>query len=94
MIRLIARIRFYKISLERNSDTCALSWNRLAGRYNLQGPGTYAFGYDVADEATGNTHFREEQRHPNGTVTGSYGWVDPQGRVTVVSYVADKNGYR
>ncbi|XP_049767097.1 cuticle protein 18.6-like [Schistocerca cancellata] len=58
------------------------------------GPGTYAWGYDVEDAATGNTHFRQEERHANGTVTGSYGLLQPDGVVRVVHYVADDAGYR
>lgn len=46
------------------------------------------------DAETGNTQFREEERHPNGTVTGSYGYVDPFGKAQIVHYIADERGYR
>ncbi|XP_069705094.1 uncharacterized protein [Periplaneta americana] len=59
-----------------------------------RGPGTYAFGYDVEDPANGNMQFRQEERHPNGTVTGSYGVVEPNGNIRVVHYVSDDKGYR
>ncbi|XP_028168283.1 pupal cuticle protein Edg-84A-like [Ostrinia furnacalis] len=62
---------------------------------NVDGhPGTYAFGYDVHDPQTGNTQFRTEERYPNGTVVGSYGYVDGNGRPHRYNYVADEKGYR
>ncbi|CAG9560618.1 unnamed protein product [Danaus chrysippus] len=57
-------------------------------------PGTYSFGYDVVDPETGNTQFRSEERYPNGTVVGSYGYVDPKGRSRRFNYIADEYGYR
>jgi len=35
-----------------------------------------------------------ETRSPDGTVTGRYGYVDPQGVLRIVDYVADRRGYR
>ncbi|KAM3962389.1 cuticular protein RR-3 motif 147 [Aphomia sociella] len=62
---------------------------------NIDGhPGTYSFGYDTYDEATGNTQYRTEERYPNGTVVGSYGYVDPRGRARRFTYIADEKGYR
>jgi Insect cuticle protein len=60
----------------------------------IPGPGTYAFGYDIDDAQTGNTQFREEERLPNGTVIGKYGYVEPDGNIHVVNYIADERGYR
>ncbi|XP_050307009.1 adult-specific rigid cuticular protein 15.7-like [Anthonomus grandis grandis] len=62
--------------------------------FEPEGPGTYAFGYDIDDPESANTQFREEERHLDGSVVGKYGWVADDGRVYVVSYVADTNGYR
>lgn len=65
--------------------------------YNLKdvaGPGTYVFGYDVEDVETNNVQFRDEERHANGTVTGSYGYLQPDGNVLIVHYSADSKGYR
>ncbi|XP_063361470.1 uncharacterized protein LOC134650445 [Cydia amplana] len=50
--------------------------------------------YDVLDAATGNTQYRNEERYPNGTVVGSYGYLDPAGRAHRYRYVADEKGYR
>lgn len=52
------------------------------------------FGYDVFDPETGNTQFRSEERYPNGTVVGSYGYMDALGRSHRYDYVADDKGYR
>ncbi|CAG9784924.1 unnamed protein product [Diatraea saccharalis] len=57
-------------------------------------PGTYAFGYDILDPYTGNVQFRNEERYPNGTVIGNYGYTDANGRFQSYRYVADKAGYR
>ncbi|XP_053602738.1 uncharacterized protein LOC128670785 [Plodia interpunctella] len=62
---------------------------------NINGvPGTYSFGYDSFDPATGNTQYRTEERYPNGTVVGSYGFVDARGVPQRFKYVADQSGYR
>nr|CAD7571809.1 unnamed protein product [Timema californicum] len=70
-----------------------VEWNNYH-EIDHQGPGTYAFGYDVEDSATGNVHYRREERHANGTVTGSYGVLEANGMVRVVNYIADHLGYR
>jgi len=38
--------------------------------------------------------FRKEKRLENGDVTGSYGWVDPNGVLRLYDYVSDSQGYR
>lgn len=61
---------------------------------DVSGPGSYAFGYDVEDAETNNVQFRSEEKHPNGTVEGSYGYMKPDGSIFMVHYVADEDGYR
>lgn len=54
--------------------------------------GQYAFGYDESG-ATGGT-FRHEKSDAAGNRIGSYGLRGADGRVRIVNYVADANGYR
>lgn len=54
--------------------------------------GQYSFGYDEAG-ATGGS-FRHEKSDALGNRIGSYGLTGADGRVRVVNYVADANGYR
>ncbi|KAG6461544.1 hypothetical protein O3G_MSEX012698 [Manduca sexta] len=62
---------------------------------NIKGsPGTYSYGYDISDPVSGNIQFRSEERYSNGTVVGSYGYVDAVGIPHTYRYVADENGYR
>lgn len=38
--------------------------------------------------------YRKEQRHLDGSVTGTYGWVDPNGVLRLFDYISDRAGYR
>ena len=38
--------------------------------------------------------FRRETRLPNGTVVGTYSWMDGMGRTRLYMYMADRAGYR
>jgi len=40
------------------------------------------------------TFDRKEQLNPDGSVTGSFGWVDPNGILRLTDYVSDAGGYR
>uniref|UniRef100_A0A1I8PW70 Cuticle protein 6 n=1 Tax=Stomoxys calcitrans TaxID=35570 RepID=A0A1I8PW70_STOCA len=63
-------------------------------RHNIYGPNTYAFGFEVNDKATGNIQFRDEQRYANGSIKGSYGYVRPDGSVSITHFMADRErGY-
>ncbi|XP_068229114.1 uncharacterized protein [Palaemon carinicauda] len=54
---------------------------------------SYDFAYSVRDDDTGSAYSHEEER--TGDVTrGEYRVSLPDGRIQIVSYVADENGYR
>lgn len=53
--------------------------------------GNYRFGYDVV-HSTGSSFHKEESS--NGVKVGSYGLRDVDGRVRIVNYVADAQGFR
>lgn len=64
--------------------TCCLKY--------LQSPKPYKFGYAVRDDKSQNdySHHQESDGH---VTTGSYRVALPDGRVQIVNYRADKNGY-
>lgn len=43
---------------------------------------------------TQSGQYRKEKRLQDGTVVGSYGWVDPNGFLRLRDYIADNAGYR
>jgi len=43
---------------------------------------------------TATGQYRKEQRHLDGSVTGTYGWVDPNGVLRLFDYISDEGGYR
>merc|ERR1712241_1610707 len=43
---------------------------------------------------TTSGQYRKEQRHLDGSVTGTYGWVDPNGVLRLFDYISDAGGYR
>merc|ERR1711997_1191190 len=43
---------------------------------------------------TATGQYRKEQRHLDGSVTGTYGWVDPNGVLRLFDYISDAGGYR
>ncbi|KAL3222528.1 hypothetical protein MRX96_004983 [Rhipicephalus microplus] len=59
---------------------------------NDDGLGNYNFGYD--EDHTSGGSFRRETGNALGAKEGSYGLRDADGRVRVVSYIADELGFR
>ncbi|KAK7084530.1 hypothetical protein SK128_014664 [Halocaridina rubra] len=54
---------------------------------------SYDFTYSVRDDDTGAAYSHEEERHGD-TTKGEYRVSLPDGRLQIVSYIADENGYR
>ena len=78
--------------------TDAGTWSKDAESRNLhfnlfQGPSNYAFGYSVKDDYSGDDFSHNEVRDGYKT-EGEYRVALPDGRVQIVSYVADENGYQ
>lgn len=63
------------------------------GGYESTEPAKYAFEYAVNDIASGNDFGHMESRDGDKTV-GRYYVLLPDGRKQIVTYEADKNGYR
>ncbi|XP_064459912.1 uncharacterized protein LOC135370149 isoform X2 [Ornithodoros turicata] len=56
--------------------------------------GDYKFGYDTGKSKDKTGSFREESRLPDGTVKGSYGYIDATGRQRIIRYTAGKEGFK
>lgn len=55
----------------------------------------YSYGYSVDSPESGDIKSAQEEKDSQGVVRGSYSLVQPDGRVRVVSYVADAlHGFR
>uniref|UniRef100_A0A182N2N4 Uncharacterized protein n=1 Tax=Anopheles dirus TaxID=7168 RepID=A0A182N2N4_9DIPT len=54
----------------------------------------YVFSYAVKDSASGDDFSHTQQQQTDGAVKGSYKVHLPDGRMQIVKYVADSNGYR
>lgn len=76
-----------------NKRPSEVGWSNYNYR-EPKGRGTYAFGYNIQDHKTSNVQFKNEERHPDGSITGNYGYLLPNGNVQKVTYIADKFGYR
>ncbi|GBN81912.1 Cuticle protein 14 isoform a, partial [Araneus ventricosus] len=54
--------------------------------------GNYNFGYDEGHASGGS--FRKESGDALGNKIGSYGLRDADGRIRIVNYIADADGFR
>jgi len=84
-------IPFQVIPLLCLSEAAYSGWKNKPTQYHIQtdeGKSRY-FRYQ-----TYNGQYRKERRLDDGTVVGSYGWVDPTGMLRMTDYIADSKGYR
>ncbi|XP_018495730.1 altered inheritance of mitochondria protein 3 [Galendromus occidentalis] len=56
--------------------------------------GDYKFGYETGKGSNGDESFRSETRDADGTVRGSYGYVDSNGKQITVHYEAGREGFK
>ena len=56
--------------------------------------GDYKFGYETGKGSNGDESFRSETRDADGTVRGSYGYVDSTGKQITVHYEAGREGFK
>lgn len=63
-------------------------------QYRAPEPGGYSFGYNHAHGEGGGASWRKESADAAGNVIGSYGFKDPDGRVRLVTYVANQDGFQ
>lgn len=62
--------------------------------YSYGTPAAYQFAYNTGSGSSADaSHFREESRDARGLVVGKYGYVDPYGKLRVVSYTAGPQGF-
>jgi len=74
-----------------DAEGAIAGWKKTPTQYHVQtdeGNERY-FRYQ-----TYNGQYRKERRLDDGTVIGSYGWVDPSGYLRMTDYIADSKGYR
>jgi hypothetical protein len=71
--------------------------------FSQQAPTDFSAQYhiqtDLGDDRffrfqTHTGQYRKEKVNPDGSVEGTYGWVDPNGILRLFEYVADSQGYR
>ncbi|ODM98258.1 Cuticle protein 6 [Orchesella cincta] len=55
---------------------------------SLSDDGRYSFSYNTADAS------RQEERNLDGSVSGSYSYTDPEGKLVQIDYTAGASGYK
>ncbi|XP_066945054.1 uncharacterized protein [Macrobrachium rosenbergii] len=86
--QLFAEEPIYDLNYDTSEDYSSEEYDDKPGIFDQ-----YKYGYSVASKDTGNYHARSEARDGE-TVSGSYKVALPDGRVQIVTYVADDNGFR
>jgi len=62
-------------------------------RYGFDPNPSYSFKYQVSDD-TAQTYMAHDETRDSNAVTGQYSYVDPNGSLITVKYIADENGYQ
>ncbi|XP_064083308.1 uncharacterized protein LOC135199324 [Macrobrachium nipponense] len=86
--QLFAEEPIYDLNYDTSEEYSSEDYDDKPGIFDQ-----YKYGYSVASKDTGNYHARSEARDGE-TVSGSYKVALPDGRVQIVTYVADDNGFR
>nr|CAD7429960.1 unnamed protein product [Timema monikensis] len=82
-----------------STTVAAVASSGGTGGWNSAPNTQYHIQTDEGDERyfryqTISGQYRKEKRLQDGTVVGSFGWVDPNGFLRLRDYVADNDGYR
>ncbi|KAK5640302.1 hypothetical protein RI129_011113 [Pyrocoelia pectoralis] len=67
--------------------------DKQGGRFRDGNKKAYAFSYKVQDQFSGDD-FSHSQKQDSKSTNGEYRVKLPDGRIQIVSYIADKNGYK
>ncbi|XP_076031999.1 uncharacterized protein LOC143019908 [Oratosquilla oratoria] len=87
-ILLIVTFVGNSIQDERYEGPLLSTFRKVNNEYEQGSDGAYRFSYSLPQQE------RHEERNSDGTVTGSYAFVDDAGEEVSVKYVADEEGFR
>ncbi|KAH8020687.1 hypothetical protein HPB51_002636 [Rhipicephalus microplus] len=88
---LFMAVQLNKKNHVRGKSDCRYAQASSQHQETMKSQGNYRFGYDVV-HSSGSSFHKEEST--NGVKVGSYGLRDVDGRVRIVNYVADAQGFR